>query len=201
MQESEREDELTDWLDGHGVRDSWQLAPVFVSAGTTPEFLDKLAAGAPPEMVEGAVRWLAYTVETELLLDEITDSVTRISTLVAAAKQYSQMDRAPFERADIHDGIKSTLTMMAGKLAGLSVVKELDRTLPPVPVYGGELNQVWTNLIDNAVQAMDGDGDPDDPHVAGRRPRAGGDRRHRAWHPTRAAAAHLRAVLHHQAGR
>ena len=78
--------------------------PIFVSAGTTTEFLDKLAAGAPPEMLEGAVRWLAYTLETELLLDEITDSVTRISTLVAAAKQYSHMDRAPFERADIHDG-------------------------------------------------------------------------------------------------
>ena len=158
MQESEREDELTEWLDDHGVTDSWQLAPVFVNAGTTPEFLEKLAAGAPPEMVEGAVRWLAYTVETELLLNEITDSVTRISTLVAAAKQYSHMDRAPFERADVHDGLKSTLSMLAGKLAGLTVVKDLDRTLPPVPVYAGELNQVWTNLIDNAVQAMDGEG-------------------------------------------
>ena len=158
MQESEREDELTDWLDDHGVDRAWELAPIFVSAGTTTEFLDKLAAGAPPEMLEGAVRWLSYTLETELLLDEVNDSVTRISTLVAAAKQYSHMDRAPFERADIHDGLKSTLAMMAGKLAGLSVVKELDRTLPPVPVYGGELNQVWTNLIDNAVQAMDGSG-------------------------------------------
>jgi signal transduction histidine kinase len=158
IQESEREDELTEWLDSHGVHDSWQLAPVFVSAGTTPEFLDKLATGAPAEMVEGAVRWLAYTVETELLLDEITDSVTRISSLVAAAKQYSHMDRAPFERADIHEGLKSTLAMMAGKLSGLTVVKELDRSLPPVPVYAGELNQVWTNLIDNAVQAMGGAG-------------------------------------------
>jgi signal transduction histidine kinase len=158
IQESEREDKLTEWLDSHGVSDSWQLAPVFVNAGTTPEFLDKLATGAPSEVVEGAVRWLAYTVETELLLDEITDSVTRISTLVAAAKQYSHMDRAPFERADIHEGLKSTLAMMAGKLSGLTVVKELDRSLPPVPVYGGELNQVWTNLIDNAVQAMDGAG-------------------------------------------
>ena len=158
MQESEREDELTDWLDEHGVARGWELAPIFVSAGTTTEFLDKLAAGAPPDMLEGAVRWLSYTLETELLLDEVTDSVTRISSLVAAAKQYSHMDRAPFERADIHDGLKSTLAMMAGKLAGLSVVKELDRSLPPVPVYGGELNQVWTNLIDNAVQAMDGSG-------------------------------------------
>jgi signal transduction histidine kinase len=158
MQESEREDELTDWLEEHGVGAAWELAPVFVAGGTTPTFLDRLAKGAPPEVLEGALRWLSYTVETELLLDEITDSVTRISTLVAAAKQYSHMDRAPFERADIHDGLKSTLAMLAGKLTGLEVVKDLDRTLPPVPIYGGELNQVWTNLIDNAVQAMDGSG-------------------------------------------
>jgi signal transduction histidine kinase len=131
---------------------------VFVAAGTTTEFLEKVAAGAPPEMLDGALRWLAYTLETELLLAEITDSVTRISTLVEAAKQYSHMDRAPFERSDIHAGIKSTLAMLAGKLTGLNVVKDFDRTLPPVPIYAGELNQVWTNLIDNAVQAMQGSG-------------------------------------------
>ena len=158
IEESEREDDLSDWLDAHGVAGGWELAPVFVGAGTTPEFLDKLAEGAPPDLLDSAVRWLAYTLETELLLGEITDSVTRISTLLGAAKQYSQVDRAPFERADIHDGLKSTLSMMAGKLDGLKVVKDLDRSLPAVPIYGGELNQVWTNLIDNAVQAMDGNG-------------------------------------------
>jgi signal transduction histidine kinase len=158
IEESEREDELSDWLEAHGVTGGWELAPVFVGAGTTPEFLDKLAEGAPPDLLDSAVRWLTYTLETELLLDEITDSVTRISTLLGAAKQYSQVDRAPFERADIHDGLKSTLSMMAGKLTGLTVVKDLDRSLPAVPVFGGELNQVWTNLIDNAVQAMDGNG-------------------------------------------
>jgi signal transduction histidine kinase len=158
LEESEREDKLADWLDQRGVSDGWSLAPVFVAAGTTTEFLEKVAAGAPPEMLDGALRWLAYTLETELLLAEITDSVTRISTLVEAAKQYSHMDRAPFERSDIHAGIKSTLAMLAGKLTGLNVVKDFDRTLPPVPIYAGELNQVWTNLIDNAVQAMQGSG-------------------------------------------
>jgi signal transduction histidine kinase len=158
LEESEREDKLADWLDQRGVSDGWNLAPVFVAAGTTTEFLEKVAAGAPPEMLDGALRWLAYTLETELLLAEITDSVTRISTLVEAAKQYSHMDRAPFERSDIHAGIKSTLAMLAGKLTGLNVVKDFDRTLPPVPIYAGELNQVWTNLIDNAVQAMQGSG-------------------------------------------
>jgi signal transduction histidine kinase len=158
LEESEREDALNDWLDGHGVPGGWELAPIFVGAGATPEFLDKVAEGAPPAMLEGAVRWLAYTLETELLMNEITDSVTRISSLVAAAKQYSNMDRAPHERVDVHAGLKSTLVMLASKLQGIEVVKDFDRSLPKVPVYAGELNQVWTNLIDNAVQAMDGHG-------------------------------------------
>jgi signal transduction histidine kinase len=158
MEESEREDELTDWLAEHGVREGWEIAPVLVSAGTSTEFLDRVAAGAPTDMLEGALRWLTYTLEAELLLQEITDSVTRISTLVAAAKQYSHMDRMPFERADVHEGLKSTLAMLMGKLDGISVVKDFDRSLPTIPVYSGELNQVWTNLIDNAVQAMTGSG-------------------------------------------
>ena len=158
IQESEREDALNDWLDEHGIPDGWELAPIFVGAGATPEFLDELDDQAPPAMLEGALRWLAYTLETELLMNEITDSVTRISSLVAAAKQYSNMDRAPHERVDIHTGLKSTLVMLAGKLEGLEVVKDFDPSLPKVPVYAGELNQVWTNLIDNAVQAMNGHG-------------------------------------------
>jgi signal transduction histidine kinase len=160
MQESEAEDEITEWLDEHGVTDGWNMAPVFVAAGTTTGFLDKLAAAAPAEVLDGALRWLTYTLDTELLLAEITDSVTRISTLVSAAKQYSQMDRAPFTRADVHAGLKSTLAMLAGKLDGIEVVKDFDRTLPLVPVYAGELNQVWTNIIDNAVQAMAGQSEP-----------------------------------------
>jgi signal transduction histidine kinase len=158
MQESEREDAINDWLDEHDVEGGWELAPIFVGAGTTPEFLDKVAAGAGPDLLGGALRWLAYTLETELLLNEITDSVTRISSLVAAAKQYSNMDRAPHERIDIHTGLDSTLVMLASKLEDVEVVTDYDRSLPPVPVYAGELNQVWTNLIDNAVDAMDGHG-------------------------------------------
>jgi len=158
IEESEREDELTLWLDEHGVRQGWELAPVLTSAGTSPAFLDRVATEARPDMLDGAVRWLTYTLETELLLREITDSVTRISSLVAAAKQYSHMDRAPFQRANVHEGIKSTLAMLAGKLEGVTVVKDFDRSLPVIPLYAGELNQVWTNLIDNALQAMDGQG-------------------------------------------
>jgi signal transduction histidine kinase len=102
---------------------------------------------------------LNYTVETELLMNEITDSTGRISSLVHAAKQYSQMDRAPFQVVDIHELLDSTLVMLARKIGDdIAVVKEYDRALPEVPCYAAELNQVWTNLIDNAVAAMNGSG-------------------------------------------
>jgi signal transduction histidine kinase len=107
------------------------------------------------ETLEGAVRWLNYTVETELLMNEIEDSTTRISGLVDAAKQYSQLDRAPYQVADVHELLDSTLMMLSAKIGPrIEVVKDYDRALPRVPAYPGELNQVWTNLIDNAVAAM-----------------------------------------------
>lgn len=158
LAEAEREDELTDWLEDHGVAGAWELAPIFTGAGTTTDFLDRLAESAPPELLEGSVRWLAYTLESELLLAEITESAARISGLVGAARQYSHLDRTPYERVDVHEGLESTLVMLGAKLEGVRVVTEFDRALPPVPVFAGELHQVWTNLIDNAVQAMDGTG-------------------------------------------
>jgi signal transduction histidine kinase len=110
-------------------------------------------------MLEPALRWLNYTVETELLMNEIEDSTTRVSTLVGAAKQYSQLDRAPFQVVDVHDLLNSTLLMMSAKIGqGVTIVKDYDRALPQVPAYPSELNQVWTNIIDNAVQAMNGAG-------------------------------------------
>jgi signal transduction histidine kinase len=92
-------------------------------------------------------------------MNEIEDSTTRVSTLVTAAKQYSQMDRAPFQTVDVHELLDSTLLMLGNKLgAHVTVIKDYDRTLPAIPAYAAELNQVWTNLIDNAVAAMDGRG-------------------------------------------
>ncbi|MCD0448930.1 histidine kinase [Actinocorallia sp. API 0066] len=158
VEESEREDEVTDWLEERECGDGWEIAPVFVASGLDTEFLDKVAADAPPELLNGVLRWLAYTLESELLIGEITDSVTRMSTLVQAAKQYSHMDRSPFERTDLHAGLESTLVMLAPKLRGLDVVKDFDTSMPRVPAYAAELNQVYTNLIDNAVHAMDGSG-------------------------------------------
>jgi signal transduction histidine kinase len=109
-------------------------------------------------MLEGAIAWLNYTLETELLMNEIEDSTNRISTLVSAAKQYSQMDRAPHQVLDVHELLDSTLVMLSRKIGDVHVVKDYDRSLPDIPVYGAELNQVWTNIIDNALQAMEGSG-------------------------------------------
>ncbi|MDX6356423.1 MAG: hypothetical protein QOF98_3326 [Streptomyces sp.] len=156
---SDREDAVTDWLDDHGVDGGWDLAPTLVQAGLDTSWLDKVVDVTDPATLDGALRWLNYAVETELLMNEIQDSTTRISTLVGAARQYSQLDRAPYQVVDVHELLDSTLQMLAGKIGpGVKVVKEFDRTLPRIPAYPGELNQVWTNLIDNAVAAMDKSG-------------------------------------------
>ena len=169
LETSDLEDAVTDWLDDHDVANSWQLAPAFVQAGIGPEKLEKIA-GAVTEAsgdsdaagdrdLASALRWLADTIETEQLLKEITDSVARISSLVGAARQYSQLDRAPYQVVDIHELLDSTLAMLGGKIGdGVTIVRDYARDLPRIPAFPSELNQVWTNLIDNAVSAMDGKG-------------------------------------------
>ena len=159
MEASDREDAVGEWLEDHGISGGWDLAPTFVQAGLEAAWLDQVAAVVDDGTLEGAIRWLNYTVETELLMNEIEDSTKRVSHLVTAAKQYSQLDRAPYQVGDVHELLKSTLMMLGGKLRdGITVVKDFDRSLPPIPAYPAELNQVWTNLIDNAVSAMDGQG-------------------------------------------
>lgn len=158
MELSDAEDTLSDWLEDHNVANSWDVAPVFASAGVDEAWMDNVLAAVGPEYLEGAVRWLMYTIDTESLMNEIDDSITRISTLVGAAKQYSQIDRAPYQTINLHELLKSTLVMMSGKLIGIEVVKDFDKSLPDIPAYAAELNQVWTNIIDNAVSAMGGSG-------------------------------------------
>ena len=156
---SDAEDELSDWLDDRGISDGWQLAPTFVQAGLDVAWLDQVRDTVGDQMLSHALRWLNYTVETELLMNEIEDSTTRVSTLVGAAKQYSQLDRAPYQVVDVHDLLDSTLLMLSAKIGkGVKITKSYDRSLPKIPAYPSELNQVWTNLIDNAVSAMNGAG-------------------------------------------
>jgi signal transduction histidine kinase len=152
---SDAEDALGDWLDARDIQGAWDLAPTLVAGGVGPEWLGQVAEAIGPENLDAAVRWLTYTLDTEMLMSEIDDAVSRISGLVAAAKQYSQLDRAPFQTVDVHDLLGATLVMVKGKIPkGVRVVKEFDRSLPKIPAYAAELNQVWTNLIDNALGAM-----------------------------------------------
>ena len=169
METNDREDDLADWLDDHNVAGGFDIAPVLVAAGLDRDFMEHVAASvleavpaptpgsvAPPPL-DGAIRWITYTVETELLMNEIADAVTRVSKLVNAAKQYSQLDRADHQDTDVHEGIKSTMVILGSKVGpNIRVVKDFDRSLPTVPAYPAELNQVWTNLIDNALDAMGG---------------------------------------------
>jgi signal transduction histidine kinase len=164
LEASDREDTITDWLDEQGVTNGWDLAATFTQAGLDTAWLDQVSATMADSStdalaLDSSLRWISYTVETELLMNEIEDSVTRISTLVGATKQYSQLDRAPYQVVDVHDLLDSTLLMLGGKIGDrITVVKDYDRALPRIPAYPGELNQVWTNLIDNAVAAMNGTG-------------------------------------------
>jgi signal transduction histidine kinase len=157
LEEADLEDELVERMDALGVTAPHDLAPVFAAAGLDTAWLDAVVEEVGHESVD-ALRWLGYTLETEALMDEIEDATSRISTLVAAVKQYSYMDQATHQDVDLHPGLDSTVVMLGHKLSGVTVERDYDRTLPLVPAYAAELNQVWTNLIDNAVDAMDGRG-------------------------------------------
>ncbi|GAA1866964.1 ATP-binding protein [Asanoa iriomotensis] len=155
MQTSDAEDEVGDWLEQHDITGAWDIAPTLVSGAVDIEFLEKVRGEIGPDNFENALRWLTYTLDTEQLMTEIDESVTRISSLVAAAKQYSQLDRAPHQTVNVHELLHATLVMLHAKFPeGIKLVKEYDRTLPDIPAYAAELNQVWTNLIDNAISAM-----------------------------------------------
>ncbi len=156
MEVSDLEDTIADWLDDHDVKNSWDLAPALVAAGVDPDWLDDVATKVPDELISDGLHWVAYALETEQLMNEIEDSTQRISTLVGAAKQYSQVDRAGLQDVVVKEGLISTLIMLGHKLktGSITVQKELAPDLPTVPGHPAELNQVWTNLIDNALQAM-----------------------------------------------
>ncbi|WP_405997111.1 ATP-binding protein [Streptomyces sp. NBC_00829] len=159
IEASDAEDELGDWLEDHGVGRPWDIAPVLVAGGIDPSWLSDATDSLGEENRQAAVGWLTYTIDTELLMGEIEDAVNRISGLVEAARQYSQLDRASKQPVDVHELLDATLVMLQAKIPpGVNVVKDYDSALPPVPAYGAELNQVWTNLIDNALGAMEGSG-------------------------------------------
>ncbi len=154
---SDREDELSDWLDDRGVDEGWEIAPLLVSSGITVDNLDTLADTLDDDAVLlDAINWLRRSLDSASLLRQVEQSSKRISELVKAVKSYSFMDQAPLQEVDIHVGIEDTLTIMAHKLKSnhITVNKTYGKDLPALYAYGSELNQVWTNIIDNAIDAM-----------------------------------------------
>jgi signal transduction histidine kinase len=155
---SDAEDALAAWLEDRDVEAAWEFAPTFAAAGVSAERLDRLAVELGDRSLADGLAWLAATLDLVGLANEVRVSASRISELVGAMKEYTYMDRgAPLE-VDIVSGLENTLTILGHKLRGVTIMREYEEGLPKVPGHGGELNQVWTNLIDNAADAVDGRG-------------------------------------------
>ncbi|MBF2046602.1 MAG: cyclic nucleotide-binding domain-containing protein [Elainella sp. C42_A2020_010] len=155
LTQSDREDEMMDWLHAQGVSDCWRLAPTLVSAGLDVESLTQIASQLPASALQAVLIWLEASLTELRLFDELDHATERIGQMVKAVKDYSYMDQAPLQDIDIHEGLESTLIMLRHKLKqGIEVTRQYDRQLPRITAYGSELNQVWTNLIDNAIDAL-----------------------------------------------
>ena len=157
---SDAQQVLQAWLEAHDVQDAWDIAAILADADVNVEKLDHLAEKFTPNVMCAAVRRFSATLEIARLIADIEHSTCRISELVKAIKEYSFMDQAPRQEVDVARGIESTLVMLTHKLKrGITVLRDYDPNLPRIPSYGSELNQVWTNLIDNAADAMKGKGE------------------------------------------
>ena len=153
---ADREDALLTWLDAHHVDAGWRIAPALALAGVEIAWCERAAAVLGAETLGPGLDWVGGTLSTAALLAEVKESTGRVSALVAAVKSYSQLDRASLQLVDVTEGIESTLVMLGHKLrSGVVVVRDFASDAPRIEANPGELNQVWTNLIDNAVDAME----------------------------------------------
>ena len=156
---ADQEDALSAWLTRHDVGHEWIIAPALAAAGVDLAWCERAAQALDGPALEPGLEWVASTFSAATLLSDIKESSRRISELVAAVKSYSQMDRASVQRINVTDGLESTLVMLGHKLrGGVTVVRDYGTDVPEIEAYAGELNQVWTNLIDNAIDAMGGAG-------------------------------------------
>ncbi|MDJ0632784.1 MAG: ATP-binding protein [Xenococcaceae cyanobacterium MO_188.B29] len=159
---SDREEELLDWLEDYGVEQAWKLAEPLASGNVTPEILDILMErwrDDTTELRDQGIRWLALSFDVMSSIQAGLRGAERISALISSMKSYSHLDRGVQQIVDVHDGIEDTIKLFSYKIKqGIEIKRNYDRKIPKVPAYGSELNQVWTNLIDNAIDAMDGEG-------------------------------------------
>ncbi|GAB4455026.1 MAG: ATP-binding protein [Armatimonadaceae bacterium] len=156
---SECEDELALWMEQHGVQDGWELASTLIEAGITQEKVNRFPECFGDGSLNDALCWLGSALNTTALAGDVERSTRRISELVGAMRAYSYMDRGELQEVDIHQGIEDTLTILQHKMKnGITVHRKYAADLPKIQAFGSELNQVWTNLIDNAISAMQGNG-------------------------------------------
>lgn len=157
---SDRETEMETWLDNQGVVNAWEVAPVLVTLGLGQAELTTLAANFNAEQLPAALDWLTSSFTIYNLVEEISQGTGRIAEIVKALKAYTYLDQAPIQTVNLHDGLDNTLIILRSKLQpGVTVHRDYAADLPSIEAYGSELNQVWTNLIDNAIDAMNGQGE------------------------------------------
>jgi len=159
LSRSDREEEIANWLEERGFREAWDLAPVLGAGGLSARHLKRLAAEiSDGEALAGVLEWLGATLESTHLAGEVRRSAGRISELVESMNVYTHMDRAAYSETDVREGLENTLTILGHKLKGVTVEREYAEDLPRIWANAGELNQVWSNLIDNAADAVAGHG-------------------------------------------
>jgi len=157
---SDQEEALQAWLEGKGMENPWETAPALVGSGITPEAVASATARLPDQAVPAAVAWISASRSLAALLHEVSISAERISDIVGAVRSYTYLDQAPVQQIDLHRGLDDTLLLLMSKLEpGITVHREYSKDVPPIEAYGSELNQVWTNLIANASEALGGQGE------------------------------------------
>jgi signal transduction histidine kinase/predicted CoA-binding protein len=160
LERSDREFEVEDWLNSHNIADAWEFAPTIVDLGFSNEQLNEIADGFSADHLGKVIAWMGASFNSFTLLEEINQGSERISEIVKSLKSYVYLDQAPIQAVDIHEGLNNTLVMLRHKLKeGVEVKRDYDEEIPPIQAYGSELNQVWTNIIDNAIDAMNGKGE------------------------------------------
>ena len=158
LETADREEAIGEWMDSRDIEFAWQMAPLLATKGVDETWFERVEQVVGTDGLGAALQWISSTVGVAGLLTELTETTDRIAHLVQDVKTYSQMDRASLQCVDPADGIESTLTMLAPKLTGIEVTRAYDDAVPEIEIYAAELNQVWTNLIDNALDAMGGTG-------------------------------------------
>jgi signal transduction histidine kinase len=156
---ADREETLAGWLEAHEVSGAWDIAPTLAAAGADIAWCERAGRILDGGMLEPGLEWVASTLSTAVLLSEVKEATERVSGLVGAMKSYAQLDRASLQFIDVTEGIDSTLVMLGQRLqSGITVIRDYGTGMPDIEANPGELNQVWTNIIDNAIDAMDANG-------------------------------------------